>query len=81
MVRHFPHYVVLLGIFTVALFGFSVFSWDRAFRIAIVIAISASYVSWGIVHHFLHDDLYPEVVVEYVGIALLGSVLAITLLL
>lgn len=81
MVRHFPHYVVLLGIFAAAFFGFSVFSWDRAFRIAIVVAISASYVSWGIVHHFLHDDLYPEVVVEYVGIALLGSVLAIGLLL
>lgn len=78
--HHFPHYVALLGIFVCAIIGFSLFPWDRVFQLSVVIATSASYVAWGIVHHFLHDDLYFEVVVEYVSIALLGTVIGITLL-
>ena len=81
MVRHLPHYVVLFGILGAAVGGFLLFSWDRTFQLSLIVATAASYVAWGVVHHWLHDDLYPEVVVEYVGIAALGSVLALTLLL
>ncbi|MBI2405940.1 hypothetical protein HYV21_02710 [Candidatus Microgenomates bacterium] len=81
MARRFSHYLVLFGLFAIALVGFSVFSWDKNFQIALIIALAVSYVTWGIVHHFLHDDLYFEVVVEYVGIALLGSIIIISLLL
>lgn len=79
--NHLTHYIVLFGIFGTAIFGFILFSWDRAFQVSIIIATAASYISWGIVHHFVHRDLYPEVVVEYTAIAALGSILALTLLL
>ena len=81
MVRHFPHYVVLFGIFATAIGGFILFSWDKSLQIGLVVATAFSYVAWGIVHHFLHDDLYPEVVIEYIAVAALGSVLLLSVLL
>lgn len=81
MISHISHYFVLFGLLAITVGGFWFFSWDKAFQVSIAIAMVASYVAWGVVHHWLHDDLYLEVVVEYLGIAVLGSVLAITLLL
>lgn len=80
MIRSFPHYVVLVGLLAATIIGFVVFSYDRAFQIALTIALAVSYVSWGIVHHWFHEDLYLEVVIEYVVIAVLGSILIISLL-
>lgn len=77
--RHFPHYLVLFGILGIAIFGWVNFSYDRAFQVALVAATTISYVSWGVVHHFLHDELYFEVVVEYIAIALLGGILALSI--
>lgn len=81
MTRHFSHYLVLFGLLAATILGFNLFSWDRAFQTAIIVAMAASYVSWGIVHHFLHDDLYFEVVIEYVAIAVLGSALVLLVVL
>lgn len=78
--RKLPHYVALFGILGAAILGFILFSWDRPFQLSLGLATAVSYATWGIVHHWLHDDLYPEVVVEYAGIAVLGCVFAITLL-
>lgn len=79
MSRHFSHYLVLFGILATAVFGWLTFSYDRAFQIALIIATAASYVTWGVVHHFLHDDLYFEVVAEYLAIAVLGGILALSI--
>lgn len=81
MISRLPHYIVLFGILGISVLGFIIFPWDKIFQVSLVIATGVSYISWGIVHHALHDDLYFEVVVEYAGIAILGSVLAIGLLL
>lgn len=81
MSRHFPHYLILFGILGIAVLGFALFSWDKNFQNATVIATAAAYIAWGIVHHWLHRDLYPEVVIEYIAIAVLGVVIALTLLL
>jgi hypothetical protein len=32
------------------------------------------YVVWGLVHHYIHRELYFSTVVEYVSIALLGAI-------
>ncbi|MBI4058870.1 hypothetical protein HY404_01365 [Candidatus Microgenomates bacterium] len=81
MRRHFSHYLVLLGILIIVIAGFKLFSFDRPFQIALVVASSLAYISWGIVHHWIHSDLYWEVVIEYTAIALLGSALILSLLL
>lgn len=81
MLHRLPHYVTLYGILGLSVVGLFLFNWDKNFQIALVIAAALSYVCWGIVHHWLHNDLYLEVVVEYVVIAALGCMLALTLLL
>lgn len=48
------------------------FSYDESFQAAIVIAFGASFVVWGAVHHYIHDDLHPKVVVEYIVTAVFG---------
>lgn len=80
MRRHFSHYVALFGIFGLAIFGFLNFPTDKAFGAALVIATAASYVSWGIVHHWAHRDLYPEVFLEYLAIAVLGGTITLAVL-
>jgi len=78
--RHFPHYFPLIGIFVAAVLGFVIFSYDRSFQVLISIAVAVSYVVWGIIHHYLHKDLYLEVVIEYIIVAALGLVTLFSLL-
>lgn len=40
-------------------------------KIAFIITASI-YVLWGIIHHRLRGDLHLKIVLEYLGIALLG---------
>jgi len=74
------HYLPLLGIFMAGLVGFLLFPYDKGFQMALAIAVGVSYVSWGIVHHHIHDDLHLSVVVEYITIATLGLVIVFSLL-
>ncbi|MEK7497905.1 MAG: hypothetical protein AAB656_03230 [Patescibacteria group bacterium] len=76
--NHLPHSVTLVGIFVVALIGFFSFSYDKDFQAAITIAAANGYVSWGIVHHAIHKDLYLETVVEYLVYAALGVVIVLS---
>ena len=78
--RHLPHYLPLIGIFVAGIIGFYCFSYDRFFQAAISIALIIAYVFWGVVHHFIHKDLYLEVIIEYLIIALLGLVVILSLI-
>jgi hypothetical protein len=78
--HHIQHYLPLLGILGAGVAGFIMFSYDNNFQFVIAVAMSLGYVSWGIVHHYLHKDIYLEVVLEYALIALLGLVLIFTVI-
>ena len=80
LVRHLPHYLSLIGIFLAGIIGISFFSYDKVFQMAIIIAMAASYVSWGIIHHWIHKDLYLSVVIEYLIISILGVILVFSLI-
>jgi len=80
MFKHITHYVSLIGIFVVGLLGFYFFSYDRFFQTAIVVALALSYVSWGIIHHTIHKDIYLSIVIEYITVAILGMVMALSLI-
>lgn len=69
------HYLPLFGILFAGAFGFFLFSFDRIFQAALAIATAVGYVTWGVIHHKIHDDLYPEVIVEYICFALLGLII------
>ena len=78
--RHFPHYFSLMGILIFGFVGFWLFSYDRLFQAAIAIGVAVSYVVWGIVHHKIQGDLETAVVIEYVLIAALGLLVALSLI-
>lgn len=78
--RDIQHYTPLLAILAVSLLGFVIFPYDRNFQSVIIISAAAGYVSWGLVHHHIHQDLHLTVVLEYVGIGTVGMVLVLTLL-
>jgi hypothetical protein len=78
--KHFIHYLSLFAILIAGLIGFYLFSYDRLFQAAVGVAISVSYVAWGIVHHSIHDDLEPSVIVEYILVASLGLVIVFSLI-
>lgn len=79
-IKHIPHYVSLISIFIAGLIGFYVFSYDTYFQIAIAVALSASYISWGIIHHAVHKDICWKVIFEYIAVSILGLILVLTLL-
>ncbi len=78
--KHLSHYLPLLGIFSLGVAGFVFFDYDRFFQMALAVAVAASYVVWGLIHHYLHRDLHLSVVIEYLIIACLGVVIVFSLI-
>lgn len=78
--KHLPHYLSLFGVFAMGAVGIYYFSWDKSFQMAIVAAMAASYVAWGIVHHWIHKDLYLSVIFEYIIVAILGVIIVFSLI-
>ena len=79
--KDLSHYKVLFGILLAGFAGLILFSYDKNFQIAVALALSLSYTSWGIVHHYLHHDLHPETALEYLLISALGFTLIFSLIL
>ena len=79
MTKHFVHYTSLIAIAVASLTAFMIFSYDRYSQSAVAIALASGYISWGVLHHYLHKDLYLSVVIEYLVIALLGLVVIFSL--
>lgn len=80
LTRHMSHYTALFGILIAGFAGLILFSYDKKFQIAVAAALTASYVAWGITHHYLHKDLHIETIVEYIVVAVLGFVIIFSLL-
>lgn len=78
--KHLPHYLALIGVLVAGFVLFWVFSYDKAFQIAVAIALAVSYVAWGVVHHYIHRDLHLSVIIEYIVIASLGLVVILSLI-
>ena len=70
--HHTSHYLPLFGMVAATLLGFCLFSYDRTFQLVLGIAAASGYISWGLVHHFLHKDLHLSVALEYIAVACLG---------
>lgn len=79
--KHLPHYFVLFGLLLAGILAFVLFSYDRIFQMVVAVAVAASYVIWGLVHHYIHRDLYFSVVLEYLAVAVLGLVMVFSLIL
>ena len=79
--KHLSHYMALFGILLAGFVGLILFSYDKNFQVAVALALSLSYVAWGLAHHYLHKDLHLETFIEYLVVAILGFVLIFSLLL
>lgn len=82
--KHFkdlPHYIPLFGILGAGTMAFFVFSYDKQFQIGVAISIAGGHLAWGIVHHLMHNDFRPEIVLEYLAISILGLVAILSLIL
>jgi len=78
--KHLPHYISLVAILISGVLGFYLFSYDKYFQIAISVALSASYVSWGIIHHAVHKDICWTILFEYLVVAILGLIMILSLI-
>lgn len=78
--RDLPHYLSLFGILFAGFAGLILFSYDKGFQMSVAVATAAAYVSWGVVHHHIHRDLYWEVAAEYIAFAILGLVIIFSLI-
>lgn len=78
--KHFPHYASLVAVLLAGSILFIIFSYSKYLEAAIGISLALSYVSWGLIHHYLHRDLHFSVFVEYVVVASLGLVIIFSLI-
>ena len=74
------HYLVLLVILDLAVAAFFLFSFNKMYQAAVVVAMGVLYVVWAVVHHHLSGDLHLRVVLEYVLISLLANLVILSLL-
>lgn len=80
LAKHIQHYTPLIGVLVAGLIGFYIFSYDKAFQAVIAVSLATSYVSWGIIHHYIHKDLNVQIVLEYSTIAFLGVIMVFSVL-
>lgn len=72
--------MALYLVFLAGLVAFAVYSFDRQMQVAITIALAASYTTWGVIHHMIHEDLRWIVFLEYLSVSALGVVVILSLL-
>lgn len=70
--RHIWYYAGLIIVLFAGLFLVSQSLHDLNFVMGITLFMSLFYVSWGILHHYIHHDIHAKVVIEYVLIGMLG---------
>lgn len=79
--KHLPHYIPLLGIFSAGALAFFFFSYDKQFQIGVALSVAAAHLTWGIVHHMMHKDFSPEIVLEYLAVSILGLAAIVSVIL
>lgn len=78
--RHISHYIVLLIILMAGLIAMIGSGKSTLLHTIILIIISASYLVWGVIHHFIEKELHIEIVLEYLIFSLLGTVFVLGVL-
>lgn len=78
--KHFHYYLVLLVILNLGIGLFYFFRFNPFYQMKVILATSIAYVVWGIIHHWLSEDLHLKVVLEYLLIAILVNLIILSLL-
>jgi len=72
---HELHFIILLLLMSTSFFAFVNLSGEPAKQLQVGVITSLTYALWGVFHHLFDRNLNWKVVVEYAGIAALGSTL------
>jgi hypothetical protein len=78
MSNHVIHYIPLVLILLLGLGGVTLYQYDTNIQRALIVATAAGYVIWGVIHHKLHEELSFEIFLEYLFVAIIGCILAFT---
>ena len=78
--HHLLHYLVLVVILNFGIGMFWFWRFTPVYQVVVVVATSGAYVAWGILHHWLEDDLHLKVFFEYLLIATLIDLILLSLL-
>ncbi|MBI3980823.1 hypothetical protein HY345_02385 [Candidatus Microgenomates bacterium] len=78
--KYLFHYLFLAIILFFGVVIFMMVGFDKTLQLNVAILTIASYFLWGIIHHFLKDDLHIKVVIEYLLITALSLILVLSLL-
>ena len=73
------HYLTLGFILLAALIGLVTLRY-HPLRPLVIMLTAVAYVLWGIIHHLILGTLHRKVVLEYLGLAVLGAIIISTLL-
>lgn len=78
--KHLTHYLFLIAILVVGFGSFFLVNYDKIMQAGVLMLVSVSYFFWGMIHHFLEDDLHPRIVVEYLVISALAFLVLYSLI-
>lgn len=78
--KHANHYLVLLVILDLGAGMFYFLRFNPSYQALVLLSTSIAYVAWGMIHHWLEEDLHLKVILEYLLIALLVDLLIFSLL-
>lgn len=78
---HTLHYLILITILTIGFGSVFVFSEKRNAQFLLGGLTAVLYVLWGVIHHYMEDDLNLKIVIEYTLIAALSVTILFSLLL
>lgn len=79
--HHLVHYFVLAVILNFGIGMFWFWRFAPLYQALVVVITSGAYVAWGILHHWLEDDLHLKVFFEYLLVAILIDFILLSLLL
>lgn len=78
--EHFWHFLVLIALLLMGSTFILYFRADHTMVIWGTVGMSASYVLWGVLHHWKEGTLHPKVLAEYVLMAVLGSLILLSVI-
>lgn len=77
---HTLHYLILITIMAIGFGSVFAFSENKNTQFLLGGLTAVLYVFWGIIHHYMEDDLNLKIVIEYTLIAALSVTILFSLL-
>lgn len=77
--KHFVHYLVYFAIFGGGLVLVLATRTNASTQALSIVIVGFLYFLWSMIHHYIHHQFNPRVVIEYILIVILGIILSLFL--